>query len=122
MASKHHRYEALRRFMLRPAVLMVYGLMLIAIPVTLWILPPDFFDEGQSLCVSVLLFDTPCYGCGLTRGVQHLLHLDFETAARYNILSFMMLPLMMIVWFIEIKRVVLLLAKYQNTISRGSNF
>ena len=56
-------------------------------------LPSSYFDDGQSVCVSVMFFDTECYGCGMTRGIQHLIHLDFEQAWNYNKLAFIVLPL-----------------------------
>jgi hypothetical protein len=56
-------------------------------------LPADFFDYGESVCLSVVLFDQECYGCGMTRGVQHLLHLDLKEAWNYNKLAFIVLPL-----------------------------
>lgn len=56
-------------------------------------LPADHFDEGDSICLSVVLFDRECYACGMTRGVQHLLHFEFKEAATFNYLSFIVLPL-----------------------------
>lgn len=57
-------------------------------------LPAHHFDEGESICLSVVLFDMQCYGCGMTRGIQHLIHLDFAEAWRYNKLSFIVAPLL----------------------------
>ena len=51
---------------------------LLLIPLVLIALPADFFDTGQSICLSVVLLDTECYGCGMTRAIQHLVHLDFQ--------------------------------------------
>ena len=56
-------------------------------------LPATYFDVGDSVCLSVVLANTECYACGMTRGIQHLIHLDFEEAYRYNWLSFIVLPL-----------------------------
>jgi hypothetical protein len=56
-------------------------------------LPKDFFDYGKPICISVNLFHKECYACGLTRATQHLLHFDFNGAAKYNRLSFITLPL-----------------------------
>lgn len=61
--------------------------------IVLLILPADFFDTGQSICISVLLLNKQCYACGLTRAIQHLIHLDFKSAYAYNWLSFLVLPL-----------------------------
>ncbi len=74
----------------------------IIIGVTLLILPADYFDTGQAMCLSVLLLDTQCYGCGMTRAIQHLIHLDFEMAYDYNKLSFIVLPLFVVLIGIEI--------------------
>jgi hypothetical protein len=68
----------------------------VIIPMALLILPADFFDSGKSICLSVLLFDETCYGCGMTRAIQHLVHLNFSLAAHYNKISFIVLPLL--VW------------------------
>lgn len=57
---------------------------LLAFPLILWILPADHFDEGQSLCPSMLLFNTECPGCGSTRAIQHLHHLEWEEALYYH--------------------------------------
>lgn len=67
--------------------------LLFLVPVILWLLPADYFDSGESMCLSVVLANTECYGCGLTRGIQHLMHFEFETAWEYNKLSFLILPL-----------------------------
>ncbi len=56
-------------------------------------LPADHFDEGESICISVLLANTECYACGMTRGIQHLIHGDFTRAWEYNKLAFIVLPL-----------------------------
>lgn len=65
------------------------------IGLTLLILPADFFDEGDSVCVSVMFFDLECYACGMTRAIQHLIHLDIQAAYTYNKLSFVVLPLIL---------------------------
>ncbi|MES2779196.1 MAG: DUF2752 domain-containing protein [Bacteroidota bacterium] len=73
------------------------------VAMTLLILPADYFDYGRPMCLSVLLLDKECYGCGMTRGIQHLIHLDFENAWHFNKLSFVVLPLFayMTVWEIR---------------------
>lgn len=73
-------------------------ILLILIPITLLILPANFFDNGKSVCLSVMLLDIECYGCGITRAIMHLIHFDFEEALYYNTLSFVVLPLLIYVW------------------------
>lgn len=43
-------------------------------------------------CVSRLLTDQLCPGCGISRMFLSLLQLDFVAAARYNLLVFCLLP------------------------------
>jgi len=71
---------------------------LIAVPVVLLILPSDFFDTGQAVCLSVLLLDIECLGCGITRAVQHAIHFEFETAWTYNKLIIVVLPVLIFIW------------------------
>tara|TARA_X000000368_G_C22382175_1_gene429534 strand:+ start:180 stop:458 length:279 start_codon:yes stop_codon:yes gene_type:complete len=76
--------------------------VLLIVPLVLLILPADFFDNGQSLCLSQLLLEKECPGCGLTRGLQHLGHFDFQTAWEFNKLSFVIFPVATYYWAREI--------------------
>lgn len=80
--------------------LIVLGL----IPLVLLILPANFFDKGQSICISVLLLHRTCPGCGMTRAVQHLIHFDFQTAYMYNKAIVAVFPLMVYLYLKEIVR------------------
>ena len=73
-------------------------LVLIAIPIVLLILPADFFDNGQSICLSKVIFNQTCPGCGTTRAIQHLIHLDFKQAWEFNKLSFIILIVCAFIW------------------------
>ena len=77
---------------------------MITLPLVLLIIPSSFFDHGQSMCLSVLLFNQKCLGCGITRGIQHLIHLDFSIAYSYNKLSFIVLPILIFLWIREFLR------------------
>ena len=84
-----------------------YGLILfvlLLVPIVLIVLPSDFFDGGQSLCLSTLIFNQSCYACGLTRATQHLIHLEFAEAYKFNKLSFLVFPLLIWLWFSEVKK------------------
>ena len=89
----------------KKTLLRTYLSVLVIIPIILIILPANYFDQGQSLCLSVLLFEKKCYGCGMTRAIQHLIHFDFDIAWNYNKLSFIVLPILIISYLKEIKRV-----------------
>jgi len=81
-------------------------LLLILAPVSLLLLPSDYFDQGESICISKLIANTDCPGCGMTRAIQHILHFEFDRAYDYNKLVVVILPLLIIVWFKEISRCV----------------
>ena len=89
---------------------------IILTPLNLLLLPADIFDKGQSICLSQLLAGQECFACGISRGIMHLIHFDFEEAFAYNMLSFIVLPLLVIIWiqwFIkELKIYKLLKRKY----------
>lgn len=82
-------------------------IFLIIIPIIILILPESYFDNGESVCLSKLLFKQECYACGLTKACQHLLHLNFEKAFEYNMLSYIALPLvsfLWLMWFLQERR------------------
>ena len=87
----------------------LYLVILILIPIVLLILPADFFDKGNSICLSVSLFDVECYACGLTRAIQHLIHFDFSIGYEDNKLSIIVLPLLIVSYSGEIKRILRIL-------------
>ena len=79
-------------------------IVLLVIPVLLLLLPSTFFDSGESICLSVSLFDKECYACGMTRAIQHLIHLDFANAYQFNKLSIIVFPLIIITYFKELNK------------------
>jgi Protein of unknown function (DUF2752) len=86
----------------------LYKIQLIALlvfPIVLLILPTDYFDHGQAICLSVILLDKTCIGCGITRAIQHLIHFDFKIAMEFNKLCIIILPLLIFLWYKEIRRV-----------------
>ena len=83
----------------------LYLIILILIPFFLLVLPPDYFDKGNSTCFSVLLLDSECYACGMTRAIQHLIHLDFSIAYGYNKLSLIVFPVLILAYYKEIRRI-----------------
>ena len=102
----------------KKALLYAYAGGLVLVPLVLILLPAGFFDTGKTVCLSILFFDFECHGCGITRAIQHLIHLDFEKAMMYNKLSFIVLPLLMYVWFTEVRQTYY---KIKNTIAAKVN-
>ncbi len=64
----------------------------------LLLLPANYFDSGDSICLSVLLLDMECYACGMTRAIMHIIHFDFIIAWEYNSIAFIVFPLLVYVW------------------------
>jgi hypothetical protein len=91
-------------------------LVYIIIPIALLILPVNFFDHGESICLSKTLLNVECYACGMTRAVMHLIHFDWEDAYFFNPLSFLAFPILATLWLnwflIDIK--LLLKNKFKN--------
>lgn len=75
----------------------------ISIPLVLLILPSDYFDSGTSKCLSVMLLDAECYGCGMTRAIMHIIHGEFMEAFFFNMVSFAVLPLLVYLWVKSMK-------------------
>lgn len=71
---------------------------IVVTPLVLLLLPANFFDSGQSICLSKLLFSFECLACGMTRACMHLIHFNFEEAFAHNMASFVVLPLLGIIW------------------------
>ena len=82
---------------------------LILLPIILWILPSNYFDEGESVCLSVRLLDAECYACGMTSAIMHLMHFDFELAYAYNMLSFIVLPALFMLWLQYLKEAMMMI-------------
>ena len=95
----------------RKILIITYLGGLILIPIVLFALPADFFDHGESVCLSVLIFDQECYACGMTRGIQHLLHLVFLRTSEFNKLSYIVLPVLVYLWIKELIRAKRMLGK-----------
>ena len=82
----------------------IYLIGLIILPVILLILPGNYFDTGNSMCISVIFLDRNCFGCGMTKAIQHLIHLDFTVAYSFNKLSFIVLPLLVVAYIKELRK------------------
>jgi len=70
----------------------------IAVPLVLLLLPKTYFNTGTPLCPSMLLLGEECPGCGMTRACMHLIHFDFEEAFNFNLLSFIVFPILAFSW------------------------
>jgi hypothetical protein len=72
---------------------------LLLTPIVLWILPSGFFDGSDViLCPSRLFFNIECFGCGMTRAVMHMHHLEIEDAIYYNNGVVVVFPALVVIW------------------------
>ncbi len=78
--------------------------ILIGVPVVLFLLPAGYFDNGKSTCLSVVLLDKECIGCGLTRASMHLIHFDLMEAIYYNPLVLIVVPVGIYFWWKAIRQ------------------
>jgi hypothetical protein len=70
----------------------------IVTPIILLLLPATYFDTGETICPSKRFFNFECLGCGMTRGVMHFIHFDFESALYYNYMSVVVTPILAFLW------------------------
>ncbi|MFT5754574.1 MAG: hypothetical protein ACI924_001811 [Flavobacterium sp.] len=84
--------------MLRKIVFYTRVWITIIAPFILLLLPADFFDNGESICLSKLLAGIECYACGLSRATMHFIHFEFSKAWEFNKLSFIVVPMLFPLW------------------------
>lgn len=92
--------------MVRKFVFYTRILVTMVTPLVLILLPADFFDKGESICLSKALAGIECYACGLTRATMHFIHFEFQKAWDFNKLSFIVVPMLFPLWlkaFYEIR-------------------
>ena len=65
-----------------------------AVGVTLLVVPERWLESLPSICLWRRLFGVNCPGCGMTRAMSHLAHLDFEMAWRSNMFVFIVAPIL----------------------------
>jgi len=92
--------------MLRKIVFYSRIIITMVTPFVLILLPSDYFDKGDSICLSKMLAGMECYACGLTKATMHFVHFEFQKAWEFNKLSFIVVPMLFPLWlkaFYEIR-------------------
>ncbi len=70
-------------------------------PFLLFSIPSNFFDNGKSNCISLLIFNQKCYACGMTRAIQHMIHGEFSIGYEFNKIAILVFPLLLILWLFD---------------------
>lgn len=68
------------------------------IPILLFLLPSNYFDNGRELCLSKILLDESCPACGITRASMRFIHFEFKEAMEFNPLVIVVFPLLAFIW------------------------
>ncbi len=80
---------------------LIWLFALLVFPIVLWVLPMGFFDNtGVELCPSKAFFNYECLGCGMTRAVMHMHHLDWADAIYFNYGIIVVYPALVVIWFL----------------------
>jgi Protein of unknown function (DUF2752) len=81
------------------SVQMAWLVILLLTPLVLWVMPGNYFDNSEVfICPSKLLFDYECFGCGMTRAVQHMHHFQWEDALYFNYGVVVIYPALVLIW------------------------
>ncbi|MDR0789189.1 MAG: DUF2752 domain-containing protein [Bacteroidales bacterium] len=72
--------------------------VLLLAPFLLYLIDVDWLNEQHSVCLFQNIFGVKCWGCGITRAVLSVLHLDFAAAWQYNELVVIVFPLLAYLW------------------------
>ncbi len=67
-------------------------------PLMLSVFPLRFILSGYSICLWKNLFHIECIGCGITKSILLVLHLEFSKAFQYNKLVVIILPIIFFIW------------------------
>ena len=69
-------------------------LFIIILGTVFFFIPKDYLGETYPICLFRLLFNINCIGCGTTRAVWSIMHLNFLKAIEYNKLIVITFPLL----------------------------
>lgn len=69
-------------------------LLLIIIPILIFFIPIELVEEKPVICLSRLILNKECIGCGMTRACISLIHFKFDKALKYNRLVIIVFPLL----------------------------
>jgi hypothetical protein len=69
-------------------------LLIIILSTIFYFIPKSYLGETYPICLFKLLFNRNCIGCGTTRAIWSIMHLNFYDAIKYNTLIVITFPLL----------------------------
>ncbi|MFR9603646.1 MAG: DUF2752 domain-containing protein [Rikenellaceae bacterium] len=75
-------------------------------PFVLFVIPADRIYGGETLCLYTHLLGRSCWGCGITRALYAVLHLDFAEAWSFNKMVVVIAPITIYLWAREVWRLI----------------
>lgn len=74
----------------------------LALPAVFLLIPRHWIREGSTICLYRNLLSHECWGCGMTRALHALVHLDFAAAWEYNRMVVIVAPLLLYLYVDEL--------------------
>ncbi len=74
-------------------------------------LPEKTSSAIEIPCLFKTIFECECPGCGITRGIKNLLHLQLDVSLKYHKLSIILLFL---VFYVSIHQILTIYKEYNN--------
>lgn len=74
----------------------------LALPIVFLLIPRHWIEHGPTLCLYRNLLGRECWGCGMTRALHAVAHLDFTAAWGYNRMVVIVAPLLLYLYVGEL--------------------
>jgi hypothetical protein len=87
---------------------------LLTLPIIVLLIPTDYLNDKPTICVSKLVTDEPCPGCGITRATLNLVHFKFKVAWDFNPLVYIVFPIMLMLYIQELRKTFLKVKKLKK--------
>lgn len=68
------------------------------IPFALYLVPMNWLEKQDAICLFRNTLDLDCIGCGMTRAFLSVLHFQLEEAYNFNKLVIIVFPLLSYLW------------------------
>ena len=72
----------------------VKSILVLTLLLIFYNIPRQYLGDTFPLCLYQIAFDHKCFGCGTTRAVWSILHLNISDALEYNKLIVLIFPLL----------------------------